>query len=113
MKIAEIGSWAFIAGVIIAVLASLVTIDATLVTGALVLIGLIVGLINVTEKETRDFLLAAVSVVIVSYFSGTGFAAVPVIGTILQKVTMGIMTFVTPAVIIVALKQIWAIAKSA
>ena len=113
MKMQEIGSYAFIVGIAIAVIASVITLDAALVTGALVAIGVIVGFINVTEKETRDFLLAAVSVVIVSYFAGTGFEAIPVIGTMLKNITIGIMTFVTPAVIIVALKQIWAIAKSA
>lgn len=113
MKIQEIGSYAFIAGVAIAIIASIITLDAALVTGALVAIGVIVGLINVTEKETRDFLLAAVSVVIVSYFAGTGFGAIPMIGEMLRNITVGIMTFVTPAVIIVALKQIWAIARAA
>lgn len=108
----EIGSYAFIAGILIAILASLVSLDATLVTGALVAIGVLVGLINVTEKETQEFLIATVSIVLVSSLSGNGFAPIPIIGIILQKITMGIMTFVTPAVIVVALKQIYDIAKS-
>lgn len=113
MKMEEIGSYAFIAGILIAVIASFVTLDAALVTGALVVVGIIVGLINVTEKETKEFLMAAVSIVVVSYLAGTGFTAVPTIGIYLQKITMGIMTIVTPAVIIVALKQIYAMAKAA
>ncbi len=113
MKLEEIGSYAFIAGVVIAIIAGFVTLSAALVTEALVVLGLIVGLINVTEKETQQFLMATVSLVIVSYFAGTGLAAVPAIGAQLQKILFGIMTFVTPAVIIVALKQVYSIAKSA
>jgi cellobiose-specific phosphotransferase system component IIB len=117
MKMQEIGSYAFIAGVIIAVIAAFVSLDAAIgagmTTALLVLIGIIVGFINVTEKETNAFLMAAVSVVLVSYLAGTGFRDVLVIGPQLQAITNGIMSIVTPAVIIVALKQIWAIAKSA
>lgn len=113
MKLEEIGGYAFIVGVLIAVIAGFVTLDAALVTEALVVLGIIVGLINVTEKETSQFLLATVSLVIVSSFAGTGLAAVPVVGAQLQKILFGIMTFVTPAVIIVALKQVYSIAKSA
>ncbi len=113
MKFEEIGSYAFIAGVIIAIIAGFVTIDARLLTEALVVLGIIVGLINVTEKETQQFLVATVSLVIVSSLAGTGFAAVPVIGAQLQRILLGIMTFVTPAVIIVALKQVYSIAKAA
>jgi hypothetical protein len=117
MNMQEIGSYAFIAGVAIAIIASFVSLDAFIgagmTTALLVLIGLVVGFINITEKETNAFLMAAVSVVLVSYLAGTDFGVVPVIGTSLKNITMGIMTFVTPAVIIVALKQIYAIAKAA
>ena len=117
MNMQEIGGYAFIAGVAIAIIASFVSLDAIIgsgmTTALLVLIGLVVGFINITEKETNAFLMAAVSVVLVSYLAGTGFEAVPVIGTYLKNITMGIMTFVTPAVIIVALKQIYTIANAA
>ncbi len=113
MKLEEIGSYAFIGGVLIAVAASLVTLNPTYVTEALVVLGLIVGLINVTEKETGPFLLAAVSVVLVSSLAGTGLEAVPLVGAKLKTILVGIMTFVTPAVIIVALKQVYSIARSA
>lgn len=114
MNMEKIGRYAFIAGVIIAIFASVVpSLSATLVTEALVVLGIIVGLINVTEKETQSFLVAAVSMFIVASLAGTGFSQVPIAGAILQKILLGIMTFVTPAVIIVALRQIYGIAKSA
>lgn len=84
-----------------------------MVTSALVVLGLIVGLINVTEKETQPFLVAAVSMVIVAYMTRTGIEAVPLIGEVLKSTLNGIMTFVSPAVLIVALKQIYTMAKDA
>lgn len=114
MKAEEIGSYAFIAGVIVAVIAAFVNaISTTLATEALVVLGLVVGLINITEKETTQFLVATVSLVIVSSLAGTGISDVPLIGRQLQEVLTNVVTFVTPAVVIVALKQIYAVAKSA
>lgn len=112
MKLEEIGSYAFIAGVLIAVIASVVALDKTMVTEALVVLGLIVGLINVTEKETQPFLVAAVSMVIVAYMTRTGIETVPFVGEMMKSILNGIMTFVSPAVLVVALKQIYGIAKS-
>ena len=111
METKKIGAYAFIAGVIIAVIAGFVSLDATLVAEALVVLGIVVGLLNVTGKETNAFLMSTVALVIVSYFAGTGFSIVPVIGAQLQAILFNIMTFVAPAAIIVALRQIYGIAK--
>ena len=118
MDLEKLGSYAFITGVVIAVIAGFAPnvvpgLTTTIVTELLVVLGIIVGFVNVTDKETQPFLLAAVSMVLVSSLAGTGFEAVPVIGAKLKGVLLGVMTFVTPAVIIVALKQIYSMAKSA
>ncbi len=113
MKLEVIGSYAFIAGVLIAVIASVVALDKTMVTEALVVLGLIVGLINVTEKETQPFLVAAVSMVIVAYMTRTGIETVPFVGEMMKSTLNGIMTFVSQAVLVVALKQIYTMAKDA
>jgi hypothetical protein len=73
-------------------------------------LGLIVGFLNVTGKETTMFLLAGVSLVIVTEFGGSRIADVSVIGPSLVGVFGAIMTFVVPSVIIVALKAVWALA---
>jgi len=74
----------------------------------LILLGLIVGFLNVTGRETTPFLLAALALVIVSWMGGPIFN----LGwlTILQSVLNAIMIFVIPATIIVALKAIYALA---
>jgi len=109
----KVGSWAFIIGVIIALLIGIFsfgTFDATLVS-LLIILGIIVGLLNVTSHETSPFLLAALSLVIVSYFGGSVFANIAVVGKYLQSTLNALMTFVIPATIIVALKAIYSLAQ--
>lgn len=108
--VAKIGSWAFIIGVIIALVVGIFSRKEPIVTTILILLGLIVGLLNVTGRETTPFLLASVSLVIVSSMGGPVLADVATIGATLQNILSAIMTFVIPATIIVALKAIYALA---
>ena len=109
--VAKIGSWAFIIGVVVALLLGVFGSGNTpIATSALIVLGLIVGLLNVTGRETTPFLLASVSLVIVSSMGGAVLAGVAQIGPKLQGVLGAIMTFVIPATIIVALKAIYALA---
>lgn len=107
-KKVSIGSWAFIIGVVIAVLFGLFGSLNSTVMFILVILGLLVGLLNVTEKETSSFLLASVSLVIVSAFGKNVLGAVFVLGRILDA----IMVLVVPATVIVALKAVYGLAKN-
>ena len=111
--IQKIGRIAFIVGIIIALIAGYVAtiMGAAITTSVLIVMGLIVGFLNVTEKETKEYLLAAVSLVIVTSLGGQVLGDVAVIGGYLKSVLSAMMTFVLPAVIIVALKAIFALAK--
>jgi len=108
----KIGSWAFIIGVIIALIVGIFGAGTgnAITTSILILLGLIVGFLNVTGRETTPFLLAAVSLVLVSYYGGDVLSRIATIGPYLQGVLSAIMTFVIPATIIVALKAIYALA---
>jgi hypothetical protein len=111
----KFGVWAFIIGVILAliggILVGLLGAGQTIVTSVLIILGLIVGFVNVTDKESKDYLMAAVVLVIVAYFGGATFSAVPAVGLYLQNVLNAILTFVIPATIIVSLKAIYALAR--
>ncbi len=108
--VTKIGSWAFIIGVIIALIVGIFSSGEPIVTTILILLGLIVGLLNVTGRETTPFLLASVSLIIVSKFGGDVLVNVATIGSYLSGILGAIMTFVIPATIIVALKAIYALA---
>ena len=76
----------------------------------MILLGLIVGLLNVTGRETTPFLLASVSLVIVSSLGGPILVGVALIGTTLQSILNAMIVFVIPATIIVSMKAIYALA---
>lgn len=110
--LAKVGSWAFIIGVILALIVGIFNAGqaSPVAISVLILLGLIVGFLNVTGRETTPFLLAALTLVLVSYFGGNVLGQIASIGTYLQSILSAIMTFVIPATIIVALKAIYALA---
>ncbi len=118
MSMQKIGEYAFLVGALIAVVAGMA---ASWVTGGaagaisalLVVLGIIVGLLNITEKETTPFLVAAIALVV----AGTaGFGAINQIvqglGTIIDQIVGNLAIFVAPAAVIVALKAVYALASS-
>ena len=109
-----IGSWAFLLGAVVAIITGALSPDNTNATiiSFLVLLGLIVGLLNITTKETNSFLLASVALVLVSGLGITVFQDVASIGAYLASVLTKILVFVVPATIVVALKSIFALEKS-
>ena len=55
----QVGKWAFIGGIVLAVVAAFVT-QTTWIYWVLAVLGLVVGFLNVTAEETKGFLLSAV-----------------------------------------------------
>lgn len=112
-----IGSWAFLLGVFIAIIAGALLLTdksnpaLTTVTSFLVLLGTIVGLLNITRKETNSFLLASVVLVLVSGFGITVYSDVLKVGPYLQAMLVAILEFVVPATIVVSLKAIFSLAE--
>ena len=102
-----LGSWAFLLGVILAVLFGFVP-QAQWVIWVLVLLGLLVGLLNITDKEVTPFLTAGVILVITSSLGGNVFGTTGILGSILANM----LTLFVPATIIVALKSVFTLAKS-
>jgi len=112
-KLKKFGAIAFIVGVIIALIAGLLTnvISEVVTTSVLIVLGLIVGFLNITDHEVKDYLLTAVCLVIVSSLGGAILGYIMYIGPYLANILQAITTFVVPATIIVALKEIYAISK--
>lgn len=104
------GHYAFLVGVLLAVVAALVPAlqTATWVPWTLIVLGLIVGFINITAKETTEFLVATIALMAV----GTGgLSAVPTAGAIVTAILKNLVAFVAPAALVVALKAIYALAE--
>lgn len=114
------GEWAFLAGVVLALIiglfSSLLTAQVQMIVLALlVLLGLIVGFLNVKDKEITAFLIATIALLAVAYswqpitlllaaYLGTA-------GTALVNAINGFMgalvAFISPAAFVVALKAIY------
>jgi len=105
-----LGEWAFVLGVFLAIVAGLMSslLPVGTVGLALVVLGLVVGILNVQKKETANFLVAAIALML------TGLARVdqlPLVGTYLDSVLGNIVMFVAPAVLVVSLKTVFELGK--
>jgi hypothetical protein len=119
----SLGAWAFLVGVVLAIIiglsASLISIPAltrynTAIYAILVILGIIVGSMNDTSKDSQTFLLAATVLVIVSKFgmdSITGSLIGISVGDVVTSVFGALLALFVPATIIVALKTVFGIAK--
>ena len=117
METQTIGSWAFILGVIIAIVGGAVggyVIEyAPWIVLALVILGLVVGFINIGQKEVNDFLIAAIALTLVGIGgSAAQLSTIPAIGAVVQAIVGNIVVFVAPAALVVALKSVYSLAKS-
>ena len=110
---AKFGSWAFIVGLIIAVLAGVVIPSAAWLMLVLAVLGLVVGVLNVTAKESTAFLVAAIALVTASgalktiLESSLGGQIAGIVGTVMGNIAV----FVAPAAVVVAVRAIFALAS--
>tara|TARA_Y100000310_G_C20674703_1_gene812308 strand:- start:492 stop:860 length:369 start_codon:yes stop_codon:yes gene_type:complete len=112
-----IGAWAFLIGVILAIIIGLFFQENInpVILGILSVLGLIVGYF-VSNEQSQTFLLATVSLVLVSFAGISGlilnaaFIGVQ-IGKIISSILGALIVLFVPATIIVALKTVFAIAK--
>jgi hypothetical protein len=119
----SIGAWAFLIGVILALLIGLsttiipipaLTAYSAQIYGILLLLGLFVGFMNVTGKDSQTFMISGAILVIVSKFgmeSVTGSFIGIGIGDTVSSVFAALLVLFVPATIIVALKTVFSIAK--
>ncbi|UCC52757.1 MAG: hypothetical protein JSV68_02090 [Anaerolineaceae bacterium] len=75
MNAERFGKWGFIIGLVIAALAGLFFQPAWAIW-VLAILGVLVGLLNVTAEDTRGFLLAAIALTL----SATALNAIPFMG---------------------------------
>ena len=114
----QIGDYSFIIGVIIAVVLGLAAPQLGAATpwlwSLLVVLGLVVGFLNVSGKETKEFLWVTVALVVVAYAGSAqirSWSDVEFIGIYLKGVFDSILAFVVPSSVVVALKEVWNLAK--
>ena len=117
------GEYAFLAGVVLALL--LGVLSSTMPAGAapvvimvLAVLGVIVGLVNITAKETHTFLVATIALLLAATAWTPLITVLAIFGDMGTTVALWIggfvthlVAFISPAAFIVALKTIYLLAK--
>ncbi|MEM5793341.1 MAG: hypothetical protein QXY45_03225 [Candidatus Aenigmatarchaeota archaeon] len=108
----KVGKWAFIVGILLAVVAGLLPglMSESTISFLLVVLGIIVGFMNVQEKEVFNFLIAAIAMMAIN---PVALEAIKLfgIGEVLSSMVTYIAVFVGPAALVVALKAVFDLAK--
>lgn len=118
------GEYAFLGGILLAfiigVLSSVVPSTMVPVVMALLFVlGTIVGLVNIREKEANSFLIATIAILVAATswnaLLGGTLALLGTAGTTLADLVIGfvqaLVVFISPAAFIVALKAVYNLAK--
>lgn len=117
----KLGGYAFILGVVIAVIAG-IAVGLSMgqswigwIPFVLFLLGIVVGILNVGDKEVVPFLTAAIALMLTES-AGTSLLTIdkvlPPIGLILQQLVHHVVVFVAPAALIIAILEFWKIAST-
>ena len=104
----KIGHYAFIVGVVLAIIAGIIVTNNPWIVLALVILGLVVGFLNITAKETTEFLVAAIALIAAG---SANLTIIPYAGDYLTAILGYIAVFVAPAAIVVALKAVKELAE--
>jgi hypothetical protein len=122
----SVGAWAFLIGVVLAVLIGLSPILFTndlqllvsyssAIYGILVVLGLVVGFsIPVAGKDSQTFLITGAILVIVSKFGAESISGSLIgigIGEISSSIFGALLVLFVPATIVVAIKTVFGLAK--
>ena len=103
---ALVGKGSFVVGLVIAV-AGGVGFEQAWFGWVLAVLGLIVGFLNIRDKESQTFLLAAIALIVAANAVG----AIPYIGEVIARIIANLVIFLGGAVLVVAVKSLFVVAK--
>lgn len=104
-----IGRWLFIAGVAICILAAL-GFGHPMLWAGLIILGVVVGIMNVSAAETRTFLISAIALMMsagaLSRIGGAGGEHIAALADILTRIGYNLSAFIAPAALVVAIRSL-------
>ena len=105
--LAIIGFAAFILGIILAIIFGIVAPTNYWVILVLVILGIIIGFLNITSKEIMPLLLATIALIVV----GGVFEPIAVLGMgiIVDNILKLVATLMAPAAVIAAVRALWSV----
>ena len=108
MDIITIGHWAFFLGLIVSILAGFTDIIPSLPL-VLFVLGLVVGFLNITEKENTPFLISIIALLVIG-LTGSELE-LGRLTFIITAILDNLISFVSAAGLVVAIKQALVMAK--
>ncbi len=107
--LSKIGFWAFIVGLILAVVAGLVAPGNGAIVITLVILGLLIGLLNITGKEIMLFLVATIALLATK----TSFQSITVLslGKYADQIFSFVANLMAPAALVASVKALWAVGR--
>ncbi len=124
IKTSDIGKWSFIVGIAIAIIVGLWAgfgkIDTNtlgITYAVLVILGLFVGLINITSEEAEPFLVATIALMVGADVMNSALGVfkfeqhLASLMTAISKTLVAINYFIAPAAFVVALLLIYKLGK--
>ena len=103
----KVGRWAFIAGLVIAILLAFMGLGAQILV-ILAVLGLIVGFLNVSGSESHEFLIASIALIA----SAGAVQSLPLVGGTVTTVMGNLVIFISPAMLVVAIKSLLGTVKN-
>lgn len=112
---AKIGVWSYVAGIVIAILvAAFASLEAWSVA-VLAVLGIVVGLLNIGDREVQMFLIASIAFVVAASQMGSVFGSLANLGvigmTFMTELMSAIVVFTAPGALVVAFKALYNVAK--
>ena len=110
----KLGIYIFLAGVAIAIVAGILFAAGqigifkgieTWIPLVLVVLGVVVGFLNIKDKDLHEFLMASMVLLLLSG-TAAGLNQIPVVGVYLAAIAQSLAIFVAPAALIVSVKAI-------
>jgi hypothetical protein len=107
-----VGMGAFSVGLVMAIIYGVISRDNANVTLALVLLGIVVGFLNITRREMALLLLTAVALIVVGKASFSPLDdLVDGLGYSLNGIVGYLAVFMAPAAVITAVRAIWTVGR--
>ena len=109
----KVGFFAFILGFILAIVAGIIKAanghEYTAILIILIVMGVLIGLLNITAKETMLFLLATIGLIV----AGSVFGPLTLLslGKYLDSILGYVAALMAPAAVVVAFKALWNASK--
>ena len=104
------GPWAFYVALLVALVLAFLPVG-NWALWLLAVLGLIVGLLNISKKEAQPFLIASIAWMAAGQFLQGILGTLPLVGGYLSAFFGNVVTFVGPAAAVVAIMALYYITK--